>query len=367
MLKIKLLICFCLLFSSQIFAQKFKLFPNRLVRDSTKVELSILPIKSISFYYSGCTGFLIRKGNDAVLNDPFFSNLGPLSVLPLKKLATDTVAVANYFKKNFGQNADEQGIVKALLATHTHYDHVLDIPHIYHSKLNRDTVLVLGSAGLKTLLKIAEKHYQTKINQANIKVIDKGLAADSAQKGTWFYTQNRHIRILPILTDHAPHFFGLKLYKGQIDSILTKIPTNPNAYKEGQSLSYLIDFLKDNGQPDFRIYIQGSSNSPSVGFPPTEILTEKQIDVAILCVASFAYVNEHPETILKQLKPKFALLSHWENFFKPQTSLKIKPQKVPFTNVEHFLQKLQKTIDTSGQKIDWLLPNLETKMTFVYD
>ena len=143
MLKIKLLICFCLLFSSQIFAQKFKLFPNRLVRDSTKVELSILPIKSISFYYSGCTGFLIRKGNDAVLNDPFFSNLGPLSVLPLKKLATDTVAVANYFKKNFGQNADEQGIVKALLATHTHYDHVLDIPHIYHSKLNRDTVLVL--------------------------------------------------------------------------------------------------------------------------------------------------------------------------------------------------------------------------------
>jgi L-ascorbate metabolism protein UlaG (beta-lactamase superfamily) len=354
------------LYSTGILAQKTKRFPSCLSQDSAKIWLDSKGQKSISFYYSGCAGFLIKKGNDAVLNDPFFSNQGPLSTLPFQTLATDTIAVSKYFKKNFGQNTDQKGVIKALLATHTHYDHVLDIPHIYHSSLNRDSVLVLGSAGLKNLLMAAQAHYQSTISQDHIKVIDKNLAADSARSGQWFYTTNKRIKILPIITSHAPHFFGLKMYKGKIDSLLTQVPTKASAYKEGQSLAYLIDFLSENDQIDFRVYVQGSANSVDLGYPPSAILAQKQIDVAILCVASFAYTTRHPEAILERLKPRFILLSHWENFFKPHQIIDNRPLSVPFTNVEKFLQKIQTIADNAPQKPAWLLPNLQTLIEFKY-
>ena len=127
---------FCWFILNNCTAQKTAIFSNRLVRDTATVQLNPNGKNHISFYYSGCAGFFIRKGNDAVLNDPFFSNKGPLLLLPFKSLATDTAEVEHYFNQILKKPTDNEGIIKALLATHTHYDHVLDIPHIYHSKLN---------------------------------------------------------------------------------------------------------------------------------------------------------------------------------------------------------------------------------------
>jgi L-ascorbate metabolism protein UlaG (beta-lactamase superfamily) len=332
------------------------------VKDSFTQNLNPIPTDSIELYYSGCAVFYIKYRNEAVLNDPFMSNKGPLAEVAALKLLTDTTLVDDYFHKIIGSNNDKKGNIKAMLATHTHYDHVLDFPYIYQRKLNKDSVIVLGSSGVKSLLKASVTSFGQQINSKNIISIDSKNASDSTNFRQWIYTKNAHFRFLPILTEHAPHFYGIKLYKGKISDDLKKVPTDAGSYKEGQSLSYLIDILDNKQNIIFRIYVQGSSSSPPFGFPPAKVLAEKQVDVAILCVASFQYVHQHPEGIVNYLKPKMMILSHWENFFQPHKVLEQKVLTVPFTNIDLFLKRLDDDLKKEGLNSKYIMPNINTNI-----
>jgi L-ascorbate metabolism protein UlaG (beta-lactamase superfamily) len=126
---------------------------------SVQVRLSEKTVDSVRFYYSGCAGFFIRHGSDAILNDPFLSNNGPMTAIPFHRLVPDSVRLAAYTQHILDRPTDASGVIKMLTATHTHYDHVYDVPALYHHNLNRDSLLLVGSESFRRLMKASEGTY----------------------------------------------------------------------------------------------------------------------------------------------------------------------------------------------------------------
>jgi hypothetical protein len=51
-----------------------------------------------------------------------------------------------------------------------------------------------------------------------------------------------------------------------------------------------------------------------------------EYDLAVLCMASFRYVKNHPGGILGNLHPRHVLVTHYEDFFRdPQKPLRFVP------------------------------------------
>lgn len=339
---------------------------NRFMKDLTyptkTIEMVSKVADSLKIYYSGCSGFYFEYAKNGILHDPFLSNNGPLLSLNNKPLEVDSILLNQYFTKIIGTKKDSLGKIKALIASHTHYDHVLDFPYIIKNQLNIDSTLIGGNRGLEALLELnnfTKASLNQKINLHNFDI----KASDNQIFNQWIYINNKSIRILPILSDHAPHYYGIKLFKGNIETSKHKIPSKAAHFKEGQSISYIIDFMKAE-KPVFRCYIQGSASQFPKGFPP-QMIDNKAFDLAILCVASYKYVKGYPEEILNYLKPKHVILAHWENFFIPRTGLYQKPAQVPFTNVKRFLNSYKK----SAKKLainDFTMPISDTEIKFKF-
>src|SRR5262249_11823196 len=68
--------------------------------------------------------------------------------------------------------------------------------------------------------------------------------------------------------------------------------------------------------PIYRIYYQDAPTSVPIGLPPADVLADKRIDVALLCVGNYDRVVDAPAATLTALGPRFALGGHWEDFFR---------------------------------------------------
>jgi len=42
---------------------------------------------------------------------------------------------------------------------------------------------------------------------------------------------------------------------------------------------------------------------------------DKNIDIAILCAASFAQINNYPESVMLNTQTSHFIIGHWEDFF----------------------------------------------------
>ncbi|HYR27998.1 MAG TPA: MBL fold metallo-hydrolase, partial [Thermoanaerobaculia bacterium] len=89
-----------------------------------KVDVPLGGTRVATFEYLGAGGWLIRRGNDAVMTAPFFTNTHYLFVL--RAGALNKNAIARHIGMIDGGVAD----VRAVLAGHAHYDHIMDLPEV---------------------------------------------------------------------------------------------------------------------------------------------------------------------------------------------------------------------------------------------
>ncbi|MEM9025080.1 MAG: hypothetical protein AAGB22_15140, partial [Bacteroidota bacterium] len=97
--------------------------------------------RSISLRYLGCAGYYIGTETNAVLFDPFFSQVKFMKV-PFKKLRTNVEDV------NFGLRGLEAPIfdkTSGIFVTHGHYDHLMDVPYVYNRVANKSNAKVYCS------------------------------------------------------------------------------------------------------------------------------------------------------------------------------------------------------------------------------
>ena len=326
---------------------------DKISYEDVNVHLGSTSEDSIVLHYTGCSGFMIKYKDQAVLHDPFFSNLSQSEVF-FQQNKLDTGRINTFFKSYFPSAKDEFGLIKLLLISHTHYDHMLDAPYVYYNFLNKDSVKMLGSSNMVQIMNYTAPN-GTDSNR--IFSIENDLTSKDS-KGQSYSSDNGKIRVLPIHSQHASHFYCIHLFKGENK----KPPQKGCQWKEGVNISYLIDFLDNQDSIKFRMYIAGSSSSAPAGCLPQTVIKEHPIDLAITCVASHAYVKNYPQGLLENLNPKHIILSHWENFFRTGDQLQEQAMVVPLTSLKNFFKKMDKVSYKDQKKPSWTLPNPETKM-----
>lgn len=248
-----------------------------------------------SLEYLGVGGYLLRWQGEAMLFAPSFSNPATAGQPPLLVKA-DNAKIDALMPK-----ADD---VSMLLVGHAHYDHLLDVPRILEKHAPK--AKVYGSKTMGHILAAALPHERI--------VNAEKVMADGPKPGEWFYSPERRLRAMPIKSEHAPHIFGIKFLGGTYDKDLTELPKSVWAWKEGQTLSWLVDLLDADGKPVYRIHYQDAASTPPLGLPP--VLNDgKRVDVAVLCVGAWNQVPAYPQVLLKRLQPRLAVLGHWEDFF----------------------------------------------------
>jgi glyoxylase-like metal-dependent hydrolase (beta-lactamase superfamily II) len=317
---------------------------------------------SVKIHYIGCGGYLIRRGNDAVLIDPYFSNA---SLSSMQSLRTDSALVATFFYENFNNTRDislknaknskntegvsqqisniqnddlaAQNVIKAIVMSHAHHDHLADLPYIFqHNLSSPHRTMFLGSQTASNILRAFKTPFDPTHSFFNLDSIftEKHRLNDTTP--VRWTSDNQNLRITAIEGEHAPHFYGIKIpfIGGQVLSVPKRYPRSTFGFKEGKNYNFLIDFLAENGDIHFRIYTHGGSASrATIGFLPPSVLGEKKVDFLILCGANYDQAVQYPEVLLQHIKPERVLVGHWEDFFTPISTLLKTPRTVRFTNI----------------------------------
>jgi ribonuclease BN (tRNA processing enzyme) len=328
---------------------------------ATNVQLSrCCTDDSVKIHYIGCGGYLIRRGDDAVLIDPYFSN-APLSLM--QTLQTDSALIAAFFYENFNNSRDfysknaknakntegvseqipiEENVIKAIVISHAHHDHLADLPYIYqHHLASPKATMFLGSQTASNILRAFNTPFDPTHSFFNLDSIftEKHRLNDTTLL-RWT-SGNQNLRITAIESEHAPHFYGIKIpfIGGEVLTVPKQYPRTTLGFKEGKNYNYLIDFLAKNGGIIFRIYAHGGSASrATIGFLPPSVLNEKNVDFLILCGANYDQAVQYPEVLLQHIQPERVLIGHWEDFFTPISSLLKTPKTVRLTNIPKLIK-----------------------------
>jgi hypothetical protein len=291
----------------------------------------------VELTYLGVGGWILRRGPDAVLTAPFFSNPSVLDV-GLTPISADPDRIE--------ARLPDVSDVSAILVGHGHYDHLMDVPYIARYRAGRATIY--GNATSAYQLDPFELGDR-------FQVVNE-MAGSVEGVGQWIQVSSG-VRVMPLLSDHAPHLAGLTLYSGIRARPMTREPRSANEWLDGETLAFLIDFLNEDGSVGLRVYYQDAVPAPPFGMAPS-LNDGVGVDVAILVPATYAEVSWHPEALLDNLRPRYVLLCHWENFFEPPSR---PPESVPFTLLPDFVARLERSLpDGTG----WSLPVSGARFVF---
>ncbi len=331
---------------------------------TTSIFLSCLPIHrsklveidpgkdsdTVQVRFLGVGGFYIRKGDDAILTAPLYSN--PKLPELLKKPIPPNVARIDRFHPKTATD------VKAILVGHAHYDHLMDVPYVWQ---RTPDAIIYGNRSMKHLLAGYKRDpvqdtgipdippgKVIALNKEGANQVDYSMCKangapeedpDCPQKtggaGGWVSVPKSKVRIRALCSQHPAQFLMFHLWTGCVSDPLKSVPQKADEYLEGETLAYLIDFMDaDNRTPLYRIYYQDAATSPTIGQVPPKLLQEKAVDLALLCVGSFDTVTD-PAHIVANTKPRAVILGHWENFFRPQDK---RLKGIPFLDVKRLIR-----------------------------
>lgn len=257
----------------------------------------------LSVLYYGIGSTLITYKGKAVFTDPCLSTPS-LKDVAFGNVVTDTALIE--LLNPALQNVD------LTLIGHAHYDHLMDLPYLATKYLPKESKII----GCKTALNI--------IASANIPqkyVVTNKIKGNQQETGIWIYNEEENVRTMVFESHHPPQIAGIfKFGMGKVDTPLTAIPLSANKWKEGETYTFIIDFLGEEKQTiEKRIFVQTSSGKFPKGMIPHKLLAEKSIDVAIIPADL-----DRTFQAMDYLKAEHYIVVHWENFFKSKL-LKAQP------------------------------------------
>lgn len=275
----------------------------------------------VRIQFLGAAGFVIQRGDDVLVTGPFFSNPGFLRA-GLGEIESDSSAVLRWMPNVPGADA--------VVVGHSHYDHLMDAVTVSRERAGNAPIYV-NDTGAYILAAVREP--------PKVIALDRH-AWSFGHPQDWIHVPGTQVRLLPILSEHAPHFHGVELYDGAYDVDQGKLPVRARGWKLGQPLAFLIEFLAPDGSVDLRIHYQDSASNPRAGFPPSD-LPPARYKILLPCVASWHEVENYPEGILDEFDPNFAILGHWEDFFLPYSDDVGELRSVRLTDPGPFLDAVE--------------------------
>ncbi len=259
-------------------------------------------------------GFRFEHKGKILMIDPFVTRPGMLRTL-LMKLPINKALCAELFPR-----ADY------LIAGHSHYDHLQDIPEIavktgaevYGSQSTANVCLGYGIA--KEKLRVVE---------------------------FWKKTQIGPFTATFIPSPHGKALMGRVPVPGTIDGI-PSYPMKMTDYKLGQVFSIILEIGK------LRILETNSAD-----LIDAEIEKVGKVDILLLCLAGRAKTPDYVKRLVTPLKPSIVIPHHYDNFFSGFN----KPMRpVPGIDLPNFVDEAEKIIIPSGAKV--LCPEKLEKIAF---
>jgi hypothetical protein len=235
----------------------------------------------------------------------------------------------------------------------------MDIPYIAVRRATKSRIF--GGPSVRHML-MGDSTLRSNSGQ-RVVAISIGEAGSKNRRGVWYYTSDSAYRFMALVAGHAPTYRALRhsyLYTlGTVDVDLDSLPHTAAEWKLGEPYAYLIDVLSDDRRTTvFRVYFQDAPSEPPLGFPPTEVLAERGVDLAVLCGATSSNVPNTPDSLLKVLKPAQVIVAHWEDFFRQQT---LPIQVSPGTELDELRESLTKSLLPS---VPWAMPLPQTTFRF---
>jgi L-ascorbate metabolism protein UlaG (beta-lactamase superfamily) len=258
----------------------------------------------VNLTYLGCGNMIIEQDGDAILTDPFFSNQKLIKMLGKVQTKPD---LYDLWKERV-QSQASKGMVRAGLVSHTHYDHVMDLPTLLQEHYFNKMEVVYGNSYLPQMM---------------TNFLKEGVRMDVLKAGEWVNVTPR-IRFLPIESSHAPHtkhklYMSKPLDAGYFKEHLVwpDAKTKARKWTVGTTYSFLVDFIQGD---TLRMFIQTSASQYPAGRPPKEELEKKKVDIAVLSYSLAPNVKDYPKAIMNDLKPSKMIIVHWEDFFREPKS-----------------------------------------------
>ncbi|MEI9921523.1 MAG: MBL fold metallo-hydrolase [Bacteroidota bacterium] len=258
----------------------------------------------VNLTYLGCGNMIIEQDGDAIMTDPFFSNQKLTKVLGKIKTKPDLYELW----KGRVQSQASKGMVRAALVSHTHYDHVMDLPTLLQAHYFNKMEVVYGNSYLPQMM---------------VNFLKEGVRIEPIKLNEWVNV-TPNIRFLPIESNHAPHTKHKLYMSGPLDAEYFKehlvwpdAKLKARKWTLGTTYSFLVDFIQGD---TLRMFIQTSASQYPYGRPPKEELQKKKVDVAVLCYASTPNVTDYPKAIVNDLNPSKLVIVHWEDFFREPKS-----------------------------------------------
>jgi hypothetical protein len=258
---------------------------------------------TVTVTFLGGGGFVIRHGAHAVMTPPLFTR--PEFVQVIDTGGSNQDSVRQKLKK-----VDTSGI-EAILAGHSHYDHLMDVPSLVH--LLSSTPTIYGSVTAGHVLAARDAG----IDKARVVSIDTMLAASSTREGEWFdvldRAHQRRFRIQAVMSTHAPNFGNVTISNYTLSVDLPLLPVTPFDWPKGEVFAYIIEVLRDDGAVLFRIYYQDSASDPAHSVRP-KMSDDRPFDLVIVCGGNFDKAKSYPATMLGAFPRAYALVGHWDDF-----------------------------------------------------
>lgn len=322
--------------------------PNRF-----RPQPPVVAPRGIKITYLGTGGFLIERGQRAILTAPFFSN-NSLWRVGVWKLDVRENSISRYTPNL--KNA------QAILVGHAHYDHLLDIPYLWRHHANH--TIVYGNRSMGNILAGAD-------TPVALQVLEHEVRRDG-RSGAFKSTHRGQIQFMAIKSGHAPNFrlppldnwgLPLKISPWSVEEPVADLPRRTRGWRMGDPLAYIIDFRDpaDTSRVDFRIYYQDAGHIPEAWHWVESAVDS--VDLAIVTVASSNLIGQREfiRKVRAHIKPRHWLLGHWEDFFKVYSQDPESICSVPFTNPEGFVKKL---LEEGVGEERWVLPTPGTVLNY---
>ena len=252
---------------------------------------------AVEVRYLGSGGVLIRWKGESIVVGPFFSNHGfPRAAAGRANPDADRVA---HEMRRFRHDD-----VRAILAGHSHYDHLGDVALIAGKHL---------------------RHVPVYANKAGELMLRNRIPDVRSYEGRGEIRVTPFIRFRAYRHGHAPQFclIGKHLCFDYARGPVTDVWRTWDGrrlydLRGGEAHAFVIDLMNGNDDDDvaFRIYYNDAAASATTDLPDKK----HAYDLAILCVPGSAYVHHYPDKLIDHLRPRHVLVSHYESFFSKHDS-----------------------------------------------